>query len=237
MFCATYCALTRDHKTQSAKINTAMRIQEILLEGLTRSVDRETLRKLFQRNFPDIELRSYGDPGFKLKLYVSLGQDESEETLQKMQRFLDTVGWFISSKIVGGHTSIEPRYDIVVTEVPRMLYHITPRQKLSKISKKGLSPRQSNETKHLQYPARIYLATNKDSAEEIAKRFSKGDYFSAGDGQEYSLLQIDTTMLPVSTTFYYDVNFMSKDEVPKGVYTVDYIPVKAIKILSYSIQI
>lgn len=117
------------------------------------------------------------------------------------------------------YLKIEPKFDNSKIEIPAVLYHVTHERHLDKIKKIGLVPK--SKSKKAFHSERIYLFKNKESANVIAKEFSRIDYQFE---HNYILLPINTLIIP-NLQLHVDPNFKND-----GFYTYDNVPPSAIKI-------
>lgn len=141
----------------------------------------------------------------------------------------DIVGSMISKDIDSIVVTFEAKYDVVVHDIPKYLYHITPREVAAKILKFGLTPKtQSLVSTH---PERIYFGKSIDDVKKLTKRieFAK----KARDGK-FWVLKINTKQIPAyfkvfgqidkKNNLYSDPNF-----VDRGLYTLNSVPPNAIE--------
>lgn len=124
--------------------------------------------------------------------------------------------------------TFEAKFDIEV-ELPRYLYHITPKKNLNRILKYGLTPR-ADSSRRTYHPPRIYFADNQNTITDLAKYLeiepvnSKSNQFKNRGSRV--VLKIVTSGLPLYFKLYKDPNF--KD---KGFFTLHNIPPNQIKIV------
>lgn len=111
----------------------------------------------------------------------------------------------------------EAKYDIEIDEIPKKLYHITPKVYLDKILKIGLTPKSKQKLSY--HPDRIYLS---ESIKEIIKLSKKLKIMSGH--KEYILLEIDQD-LSEHLKLFKDPNFNY------GFYTLNNISPASIKVI------
>ena len=212
-----------------------MRINEIVTEGLIKSVDRE--------DFVDTIQRVIGDYTYHNDTYeviVAINAVKMDKLAKKLTKLFDTLGWFISAIEVAGQKVttlvghgfnevvklyMEPKYDIEFP-VPMFMYHVTKKEAAVQILRKGLVPKSRN--KLADHPDRVYLALSEEYAIRFFNgitrpRFASRSVISPG---KHVLLQIDSRNL--QNKFHIDSKFVSDDE-PHAVYTTTNIPPQAIK--------
>lgn len=112
---------------------------------------------------------------------------------------------------------LEPKYDLEVSDYPKLLFHITEFKYWSKISLKGLRP--STKNKLTPHPERIYLAKSEQDARRLLDKMAKNS-----SEREFSLLQIDTDSIPQYFKLYKDPN-------SSGLFTLNTIPPYSIELI------
>lgn len=111
----------------------------------------------------------------------------------------------------------EPKFDIEYIPSQRYLYHVTDKKNLPRILKIGLSPRTKSKVGY--HPERIYLATSKEWAKDIASQFRFGGMI---EKPNLVTLKIDLQNLFI---------FLQQDgQFDGGVYTTDNIPPNHIQV-------
>lgn len=114
---------------------------------------------------------------------------------------------------------IEAKYDIEVSlknDVDK-LYHSTTIAAYEKIKKSGLSPK--SKEKIAMHPGRVYVAIDKDTAEEIGQQMQDID----PKNSPRCVLTINTSKIPSYARFFIDPN------APNAVWTYANIPPQAIE--------
>lgn len=110
---------------------------------------------------------------------------------------------------------LEPKYDLEVSDYPKLLFHITEFKYWSKISRKGLR----SSTKNKLTPERIYLAKSESDARQLLGKMAKNS-----SETEFALLQIDTDSIPQYFKLYKDPN-------SSGMFTLNTIPPYSIELI------
>lgn len=150
---------------------------------------------------------------------------------------MKSLGWSesISEKIVHYGIpviaiSFDPIYQMSITDEARsfeFLYHWTPNYNIKGILKNGLLPKQDNDV--YKYHPRVHLMKGNIADENkvyIGWQLCQANESPMNNG-EYTLLQIETKLIPISVAFYYDPRY------DHGYYTKRKIPVDALKIIGY----
>lgn len=133
------------------------------------------------------------------------------------------------------HLVIEPKYDILVDNIPNKLYHLTYDIYKNKIIKNGLIPKSKNvKSYHLD---RVYFSDSIDGVNNFYKNkkdfynfnYDKNKTLKISKNKFKSLSDLNTILLEIDTTdlnikLYKDPNFNN------GYYTTDNIDSKFIKI-------
>lgn len=104
---------------------------------------------------------------------------------------------YLSVKPISVVFTLEKKYDDVVTNVPRYLYHISNKKFLNKVKDRGLVPRSGNKQSY--HPERIYFTTKMKDMEEFSDLVS--NFIPKA---EQLILTVDTKNL--NQTFYRDPN-------------------------------
>ena len=167
---------------------------------------------------------------FNVKVEV---MDDNEIVLSELEQPLDfylpiinNLGYFISLKSSNGKwynytdevngkidsINIEAKYDEVIEDIPRYIYHTTLTKNDDKIQRIGLLPR--THSKLSTHPDRIYFTKDLDVAHKFGSYLQ--DFDDMGYG-EYTIWKIDTKDLNLK--LYSDVNFRGH-----GFYTLHNIP-------------
>ena len=131
---------------------------------------------------------------------------------------MQTFGYFqLNDKIIQNKIitlAFEPRFSKIVTneiiKKYKYLYHVTPSVYVEKIKNIGICPKSKNSL--YSYPDRVYLFTGNELNNEqmqvidIIKSYREDTIVADKniDTNEYSILKIDVTKLPLNIDFYYD---------------------------------
>jgi len=132
---------------------------------------------------------------------------------EKIKVLSNTLGYIISNE-ADDYVIIEPKYDRVIDNVPKIIYHSTFKKHLKKIKKNGLIPKSKNKLSI--HPDRIYFSLNLEDA-ELFKKFLEKKY-----EEKSCIIEINTEGL--SNKFYSDINFRNR-----GIYTLNNISKNNIK--------
>lgn len=114
----------------------------------------------------------------------------------------------------------ESKYDTIIEDIPKFLYHITPRETAIKILNLGLQPK--NRSIISTHPERIYLGINEKQLESMIRN-NPNSWSKSRDGK-WSILKINTRAIPNYFRIYQDPNARKF-----GVFTLNTIPPKAIE--------
>jgi hypothetical protein len=153
-----------------------------LTEGLIKTHPLKTSVDIIKRRFPGliVEIEKDGE------IYI-------EGDMLKLKNYFplfNNLGYFISTYTINGIDWIkdfddntkpsalylEPKYDIKVENIPKILYHASPLKYKNKILKIGFIPKTGNKlSKH---PDRIYLTDNLNTAFYFGQNIKK----EQGDG-------------------------------------------------------
>ena len=172
---------------------------------------------------------NYNDNTFR----IILDGTESSKFIEELLVKTNNLGWFpsyFSSPYGGGKwaekeitrltdkgipfaVGFEAKFDIELykDKIPKKLYHITPTKNIEKIKKIGLTPRSGS--KIASHPERIYFADSVSNTKQLLGAMKQSDPKNIN----YSLIDIDSTDLPITTRFFKDPNFIG------GVYTLSNI--------------
>ena len=112
----------------------------------------------------------------------------------------------------------EAKYDILISDVPKYLYHITPKSNALKILNFGLSPKSKSILSS--HPDRIFLTKTTLDSEKL---LSHPKFANKSNDGLFWILKINTNLIPQYFKIYSDPNFK-----PNGIYTLNSIPPKAI---------
>lgn len=117
----------------------------------------------------------------------------------------------------------EAKYDTIIGDVPKILYHVTTKEKASKILELGLSPKDGSMKAY--HPDRIYLGFDPKSLEKMVHR--SPEFWLKSRTGEFTILKIDTSLIPSYFRIFKDPNSKLF-----GCFTLNTIPPKAISIES-----
>lgn len=199
-----------------------------LSEGLIKSTNKGLTINILKRNCPNIKFYYTEDNTFE-----AIIKNTELKEIEKLLKYSNNLGWFPSLLTVGGKTQkyddkkvdlrssfirFEAKYDEKVENIPKYLYHITPEMYWYKIEHIGLVPK--TRSKQSYHPERIFLTKRQEDAEELTSKFYNKE---SQLPNKFSLLKIDTELIPDYFTLYQDPNYKSK-----GYYTLNNIPSKAI---------
>jgi hypothetical protein len=178
------------------------RLSFVLNEGLIKTTPVDKAINILEKRYPMLEFSISDETCILISTsihnHLQKHDDLSEYTgtyvLDKpMKVLINNLGYYIAGMITEGKTfinnewdsadwvngveveniSIEPKYDIEVTNIPEYLYHATLKKNTKSIEKKGLIPRSNN--KILNHPDRIYLALDILTAKQFTNYFN-GDW-------------------------------------------------------------
>lgn len=116
----------------------------------------------------------------------------------------------------------EAKYDIRVENIPKYLFHVTPRQKAMKILTLGLVPKSNSMTSS--HPPRIFISKNDESLEKMIRN-NPNAWEKSIDGK-WIILRINTALIPNYFKIFKDPN-AGKD----AYFTLNNIPAKALEII------
>ncbi len=192
---------------------------KILAEGLIMTHPNNKSLDIILRRFkelsgniePDGEIFLHGqflEINKYIPLFRNLGYIISKYTIDGnkwLKDFIDT------TKPIALY--LEAIYDMEISPIPYILYHVSPKNFKEKIEKIGLIPKSGSKLSN--HPARIYLTDNLN----LAKNFGNSQLNS-----DFIICQINTDGLDMK--LYSDVNLRSN-----GYYTLSNIPPSNITIL------
>ena len=196
--------------------------EEKIVEGLIKTQPVEKSINILSRRFPELKVQNGRDYG---EIYL----EGDFDNIDKYIPLINNLGYFISLLTINGEDwikeyesitkplaiYIEPKYDLIIENIPKVLFHTSPIKYTKNILKVGLIPRSKNKLSN--HPERIYLTDKID----ICKNF--GDYIiDNGIDKDYSVFVIDTNNL--NLTLYRDINMKAH-----GYYTLQNISPKNIK--------
>jgi len=203
-----------------------MKLKKILKVVLSPKKLESIYKKQLERKFDmeiDISLIHEG-PGY-------WNVDVPVNTLKKdWNEFFEKHGYYIADKDTPPEFNNPPpvgyvRYKLFPfktdeVDVENTLYHVTPKNKLLKIKKKGLVPKKSKKWFKVNEP-RVYLITNEDKVSLMKKDLKPHISENPPFGDSLAVLEVEPSQ--VLGDFYKD------NEVVDSVYTRSNIPPKAIK--------
>lgn len=115
---------------------------------------------------------------------------------------------------------LEPKYDILINPIPKILYHASPFEFKSKILKNGFIPKAGNKrSAHLD---RIYLTDSLERAMIFGNELKTKD-FTGKNNKKFCVYEIDGTGIK---NLYSDINWRSA-----GFYTDQNISPEFIKLI------
>lgn len=200
--------LESDYDTDKYFFNNLGKINE----GLISSCETTKAKKVLLNRFPELNITIEGS--------ILLLQNFNS-SLFKYDVLINTLGYFISEITYDGINwlnkfelnnkplaiNIEPKYDIKITEIPKILYHVSSDKHTKKIKEIGLISKSKNKLTN--HPDRVYLTPDL----EMAKLFcSQIEY----EGEIPIIWKIDTTIkrdtlkVPIFI-LYKDPNFEEAD--------------------------
>jgi len=203
----------------------------LLYEGLIFSHNKTTLRiSMSNNNFFLPNLKNTND-----KLVIGLLTKEHIEHLNhhifKLEQLLNLHGWYVAtirdlkknksfsvknithiSTLLLSDTYLiilEPKFDMEIENIPKLLYHTTLQDYRHKILKKGLIPKSKH--KLIYHPDRIYFTKTEKDAQQIGKELHKKT-------DDIDIYKVSTDNLHVNMRFFNDINYKN------GIYIMDNIP-------------
>lgn len=179
-----------------------MRLYQILEESFKSATTEKVLSHLRNQGF---NATLYDGARDKIKIFNVADK-------AKLIQVLGLLGWYVATDDVTNSRdksfTVEPRYGVEETNVPRILYHATHKDNMPKIIKMGLVPKTKNKLSH--HPDRIYAAKTYEVAEDFSKHFIYGFFSNA------VFLEIYTDK--INNRWFEDPN------MPDGLYTTTNIP-------------
>ena len=223
-------------------------IDEIIEEGIFESYSAEKILKILERHYRvyrngelpvkenemTIEFdayktspKTYGTEEVSVITIILKGGPEEE----KLKHFFNTCGWPVAEehKYPADKTlaviTFEKRRQEDELPIPKILYHLTPENKVAKILKNGLAPKAQNKLG--EHPDRIYFFLKKDLMLNY-KSYADDFWGSIHKGEprkvKYTLLRISTEKCRNDFKIYGDPNMI------RGVWSFDNVPPEAITI-------
>jgi hypothetical protein len=180
------------------------RQNEIIIEGLIKTQPIEKSINIIKRRFPYLKIENGRDYG---EIYI----EGDFGILENYLPLINNLGYYISFLTLDGNNWIkkydnntiplslylEPKYDLIIEDVPKVLFHTTPIKYSKNILKIGLI--QKSKSKLSNHPERIYLTCDINYSKDY------GDYIISNKiDVDYSVFAIYTTGL--NLTLYRDIN-------------------------------
>jgi hypothetical protein len=203
------------------KIYTEFKSQNIV-EGLIKTQPSSLSLKILLKRFPELN----GNVEEDGEIYL----EGRFKTLDNYIPLINNLGYFISKITLNGDEWItdfnnnsqpivlflEPKYDIKIIPLPKVLYHATLNKNVKRILQYGLIPKSYNKlSKH---PDRIYFSDNY----ELVLKF--GNYLKSENiNEKIVILEINIDELNIN--LYKDLNLSEN-----GFYTMDNISPKNITV-------
>jgi hypothetical protein len=193
----------------------------VLSEGLIKTYPLDKSVKIIKKRFPELEVNIEKDGD----IFISGNMME----LKNYIPLFNNLGYFISLYTINGSewlkeyddkTSakalyLEPKYDIEIINIPKVLYHASPSKFKDKILKIGFIPKTGNKlSKH---PDRIYLT------DKLEVAFYFGENIKKELGYGYCIWKINGECL---SKLYSDINLRDS-----GYYAACNIPPKCFELI------
>jgi hypothetical protein len=212
-----------------------------LKESLTKTTPVGESISILKKQFPK-SFFQYDKGDSKFSITIKNIEEIGTSGFEKLLALLTNLGYFPSFMKIGNppfisdkyeyrilknvfeknsakeiNMTCEAKFDQIVNNIPKILYHITPLKHWEKISKIGLAPK--SRSKNSYHPDRVYLTKDENSAENLVQKFYKLIFL-----KEWVLLKITTDDIPGEYfRLYYDPNYK------QGFYTMNNIPPQAIE--------
>lgn len=227
---------------------------EILInEGLIYSHPVDSTVGLIKKHFPQWSF-NYIKQSTSFTIFVDKLKYPDLYPVDKLLNELNNFGWFVvnieykgkinykgkfdESKLEVAYNSpfvdnftlfCEAKYDLLISNYPDKLYHITNIDLWDKIQKNGLTPKSGEKLSN--HPERIYLANSVENAEKLAIPFHNMNRIKKSTqkyipSNKYLILEIDTTKLDDWFRLYQDPNYIGR-----GYYTLNTINPWSIRII------
>ncbi len=195
----------------------------IIVEGLIKTQPSDTSINIISKRFTELTCNIEPDG----EIYI-------EGDFNQLKNYLPiftNLGYFISKLTLNGNDWIndfneqttplalflEPKYDVLISKLPNILYHVSPSKYDSKIHKIGVIPKTKNKLSN--HPDRIYLTDDIKYAEYFKAYLE--EYLKNNSNKNLninaSIYEINTKNINIR--IYQDVNLKGK-----GYYTLDNIP-------------
>jgi hypothetical protein len=200
--------------------------------------------------FPGLKQIGFSDVWYnKYKNLFVIGfilGDDNKSRYEKLNRFMDNVcGWTHSATMANkirvdkrldfllindgfAELQYEAKFDIEMYGLPEKIYHLTTTNKVEKILRMGLTPR--NSITPFNYNNRIYFSLNSNTLLSLAKEKVELNVKKTKEPTNFTILEITPTYTQLGMRFFKDPNFVN------GVYTLENIPPEAINPI-YSIVV
>jgi len=204
----------------------------LLTEGLIKTYPlTDTITMLNNLGISDNYIRTYNDNNTH-KIYIFINNDSN--IFNQINNKLKLYGWLFSnyetidgdygntiekilncSHIHSFWVAFVAKYDTVVNNkyIPKFIYHITPKSKLTKILNNGLSPKSYNKLTN--YPERVYFILDERPILALTKELFKANKSEFKNKETYSVLKIIN---------FDRINFYKDPESNYSIYTFDNIP-------------
>lgn len=214
-------SLLEDSKMYDKFRNQSKNGHLVLTEGLITTHPLNKSANIIKKRFPDLTIEIEKDG----EIYI---EGEMLELKNYIPLF-NNLGYFISTYTINGNDwgkdytddtkpaalYLEPKYDLKIDNIPKILYHASPIKFKDKISKIGFIPKTGNKlSKH---PERIYLSDDLNTVVSFGKNIKK----ETGEG--YCIYEIDSSCI---SNLYSDINLRDS-----GYYTNQNIPPNSFKLI------
>jgi len=194
----------------------------VITEGLIHTYPLNKSVNIIKRRFPELNVHIEEDG----EIFI---EGEFDELKKYIPLFIN-IGYFISTYTIDGGEwlkkfddftkpialYLEPKYDINIDPMPKILYHASFKKFENRVSKIGLIPKNSGN-KLSNHPDRIYLTDDIYTAKLFGSNLKKEH-----DDQSIVIYSIDTEGLKIN--LYRDINLVNG-----GFYTLGNIPPDHIK--------
>lgn len=196
-------------------------------KGMIWTIEVNKAIDIIKRKFSELHL-------VKAEDLTSVYIEGSFDVLSKYIPLFNNLGYFISKyttdndfwdhKTVNEHDKplalyLEPKFDVEIVDIPKIMYHATYDKKKNKILKGGLFPKSNN--KKSMHPDRIYITDDIN----VAKNFGEFLFKDSVYKDPFIILKIDTEKVDDMKMFR-DVNLEAN-----GFYTVTNIKPGTISII------
>lgn len=197
----------------------------VIVEGLIHTYPIDKSVRILKKRFKELIVETQEDG----EIYI---ENQPPQKLEKYLPLITNIGYFISKYTIDGQDwlkdydkntkpiafIIEAKYDYEV-DIPKVLYHASPKKFKSKILKNGLTPKSGNKLSN--HPERIYLT------DDINKAIKFGNYLTGSKNEWYEDGYCIYSVKGVGIDkLYSDVNFRTG-----GFYTLNNIKPDHIKLM------